>query len=65
MHVRRVFPRLREAAVVEKDVTLLELAKYTLLFVLFDGVSCFARRNLVLFSVETKKSCVELSDLMR
>mmetsp|Transcript_16300 Transcript_16300/g.27619 ORF Transcript_16300/g.27619 Transcript_16300/m.27619 type:complete len:243 (+) Transcript_16300:393-1121(+) len=47
-----VLPRLGEAAIVEEDVSLLELTQLTLLGILFDGVPNLTGGNLVLFSAE-------------
>ena len=41
----------REAAVVEENVSLLELAKLALLLVLLDGIANFIGSNFVLFPV--------------
>jgi hypothetical protein len=49
----RIFPSLREASVVEKDVTLLELTERSLLLILLNGVTYLIGSNFILFSAET------------
>lgn len=49
----RIFPSLREASVVEKDVTLLELTERSLLLVLLNGVTYLIGSNFILLSAES------------
>mmetsp|Transcript_28418 Transcript_28418/g.68965 ORF Transcript_28418/g.68965 Transcript_28418/m.68965 type:complete len:266 (+) Transcript_28418:409-1206(+) len=48
----RVFPSLWKTSVVEEDISLLELTKLSLLFILLDGCELFIGGDFVLFSGE-------------
>jgi hypothetical protein len=51
----RIFPSLRKASVVEKDVALLELTEGSLLRVLLNGVANLIGGDFVLFSGEMNR----------
>mmetsp|Transcript_29520 Transcript_29520/g.48712 ORF Transcript_29520/g.48712 Transcript_29520/m.48712 type:complete len:281 (+) Transcript_29520:207-1049(+) len=52
VNVSGVFPCLGKTTIIEKYITLFELAQRSLLFILLDGVTDFIRGNLVLFASE-------------